>query len=89
MFCLPETSKRQINIWELIYIIVIVVICFIISVFEVNIDIIIDINGAILGFCFIYLLPSLLHIKCTYFPKGKRMMVKPDPESTQDNKSQM
>lgn len=57
---------------EFIYIAAIIVICLLISILEVNIDIIIDINGAVLGFCFIYLLPSILHIKCIYFPKGKR-----------------
>jgi len=44
------------------------------TIFQISIDIIIDINGAVLGFCFIYLLPSILHIKCTYFPKGKRLL---------------
>lgn len=45
-----------------------------IQIQEVSIDIIIDINGAVLGFYFIYFLPSILHIKCSYFPKGKKVM---------------
>lgn len=53
---------------------IIIGICLVFTIFQINIDIIIDINGAVLGFCFIYLLPSLLHIKCTYFPKGKKQM---------------
>jgi hypothetical protein len=74
MLCLKESGKRQINIWEGISFVLIIGICLTFSVFQINIDIIININGAILGFCFIYLLPSLLHIKCAYFPKGKRKL---------------
>ncbi len=51
-----------------------IAICLFIGIFNVNIDIIIDINGAVLGFCFVYFLPSLLHIKCLYFAKGKRLL---------------
>ncbi len=51
---------------------IVIGICLLFSILKVNIDVIIDINGAVLGFCFIYLLPSILHIKCSYFPKGKR-----------------
>lgn len=51
--------------------------CLFIGIFGVNIDIIIDINGAVLGFCFVYFLPSILHIKCLYFSKGKRKMPSP------------
>jgi hypothetical protein len=32
---------------------------------------IIDINGAVLGFIFIYLIPCCIHIKCMYFSPGK------------------
>ena len=45
------------------------------SFVHTSIDMVIDINGAVLGFIFIYLLPSMLHIKCTYFPKGKKLLV--------------
>lgn len=52
-----------------------VTICFFfISVVKVKIDTIIDINGAVLGFCFIYLIPAMIHIRCAYFPKGKKLM---------------
>ena len=74
MFGLKESGKKQINIAEVICITGVTAICLIISVFEISIDIIIEINGAVLGFCFIYLLPSLLHIKCAYFSKGKRLL---------------
>lgn len=47
-------------------------ICFVVGIFKVNIDDIIDINGAVIGFLFIYLIPAVLHIKCLYFSKGKK-----------------
>ena len=51
-------------------------ICFLIGIFKISISDIIDINGAVIGFFFIYLIPVILHIKCLYFSKGK----KPLPE---------
>jgi hypothetical protein len=74
MFGLIESKERKINIAELVYIIATLAVCIFIGLFNVNIDIIIDLNGAVLGFCFVYFLPSLLHLKCMYFSKGKRKM---------------
>lgn len=75
MVGLEESKERKINIAEIVYIVASVSICLFIGIFKVNIDIIIDINGAVLGFCFVYFLPSILHIKCLYFSKGKRKML--------------
>jgi len=63
-----------VNVPELVYIIVLITLCVSLTVVNVDIDVIIDINGAVLGFCFVYFLPSFLHLKCMYFPKGKRML---------------
>ena len=79
IFRLKETGARQINIKELIFIISLVGICFfLVSIVKIKIDTIIDINGAVLGFCFIYLIPSLLHIRCVYFSKGKKLLQPPE-----------
>ena len=32
---------------------------------------IIDFNGAVVGFFFIYFIPAALHVKCLYFSKDK------------------
>lgn len=45
-----------------------------VGLIQVNISDIIDINGAVIGFFFIYLIPAVLHLKCLYFSKGKRPM---------------
>lgn len=75
MVGLRESAVRIVNLPELIYIVVMIIICLCLSALRVNIDIIIDINGAVLGFCFVYFLPSFLHIKCLYFAKGKRILL--------------
>ena len=43
-----------------------------IGLFQVDIGDIIDINGSVIGFLFIYFIPALIHVKCLYFSKGKR-----------------
>lgn len=73
MFGLAESERKTINIPEVIYIVIAIMIAFVLTILNLDIDIIIDLNGAVLGFCFVYFLPSLLHIKCLYFPKGKRL----------------
>lgn len=35
---------------------------------QVSIDTIIEINGAVVGFFFIYFIPAAMHFKCLYFP---------------------
>jgi hypothetical protein len=37
----------------------------------VKINTIVDINGSVIGFFFIYFLPAILHIRCQYFAKNK------------------
>lgn len=74
MVGLTESPRKKINIPEIIYIAAAIGISFLLTIFNLNIDVIIDINGAVMGFCFVYFLPSILHIKCLYFPKGKRLL---------------
>ena len=38
----------------------------------ITVEIIIDINGAIVSFFFIYVIPISLHLKCVYFTPGNR-----------------
>lgn len=58
------------NVPELIF--VMVLICITVGIYfgNVGIQILIEINGAIIGFFFIYLLPAVMHFKCLYFPKS-------------------
>jgi len=35
----------------------------------VQIDILIQINGAVIAYFFMYLLPAVMHIRCRYFTK--------------------
>ena len=49
----------------------VIIVCISALVFflKVTIGVLIEINGAIIGFFFIYLLPAVMHAKCLYFKK--------------------
>lgn len=66
-----ESHAGKVSIPEVIYIVLAVGVCFLMGILDVSITDIIDINGAVVGFFFIYLLPAMLHLKCMYFSKGK------------------
>ncbi len=72
IFKLKESEKGKVTIPEIVYVILVIGVCFIIGYFQVNISDLITINGGVIGFFFIYFIPAVLHIKCLYFPKGKR-----------------
>ena len=57
---------------EIAFVSAVVAICTLLNISQLDIQVIIDLNGAVLSFCFIYLIPTILHIKCMYFSKGKR-----------------
>lgn len=45
--------------------------CLSIRILNVPLKDIIDFNGAVVGFFFIYFIPAALHVKCMYYSKGK------------------
>ena len=40
----------------------------------------IDLNGAVLGFFFIYFFPVIIHFKCCFFKKEKLLEKKPEED---------
>ncbi len=74
---LKESEKGSIKVTEIVYFLLMIGICFVIGYFRVDIDYIIDLNGGVLGFFFIYFIPAALHVKCLYFSKGKRPIPTP------------
>ena len=72
IFNLPESHRKDVNAPEVIYVIIAVGGALTVGVLGFSIEKLIDINGAVIGFFFIYLFPAILHIKCMYFSKGKR-----------------
>jgi hypothetical protein len=72
---MEESHKGNVSIPEVIYIILAIGACLLIQLLNVSISDIIDINGAVIGFFFIYFLPAFLHIKCLYFSKGKQPLL--------------
>ena len=71
IFKIKETIKGKISVWEVGYAAVFVAVCLLIRLLKVKIDTIVDINGSVIGFFFIYFLPTILHIRCQYFAKNK------------------
>ena len=63
---------------EVVFLSAVVVICTLLNISQLDIQVIIDLNGAVLSFCFIYLIPILLQVKCMYFAKGKRKVPEED-----------
>ena len=49
--------------------VVVYAIIFCIFVTKVKIATIIELNGSIIGFCYVIFFPIFLHIKCVYFNK--------------------
>ena len=45
-----------------------------VGLFQVDVNYLIDINGAVIAFFFLYLIPAVLHIKCLYFSRGKKSL---------------
>lgn len=60
------------NIPEIVFTTGVVGLCAGIYFAGVSIGVLIEINGAIIGFFFIYLLPALMHGKCLYLPERFR-----------------
>jgi hypothetical protein len=42
-----------------------------IALLKLSIRDIIDLNGALVGCLFVYMIPAALHIRCLYYGKGK------------------
>ena len=69
---LEESQRGKVKLAELIYVVLVVGVCLAAGMADVDVSDLIDINGAVVGFFFIYLIPAVLHIKCLYFSRGKR-----------------
>ena len=59
-------EKGRIDYREIGYVMVILGVCLCVSLTGVQIRDIIEINGAVVGFFFIYFLPLVMHIECRY-----------------------
>lgn len=55
------------KIYELVYVGIMIGICCTVYLTNLTIQNLITINGGIIGFFFIYLLPAMMHLKCLYF----------------------
>ena len=56
---------------EILYVGVNIGICLLFKLIGINVDILVELNGSVLGFLFAYLIPVSIHIKCKYFTKAE------------------
>ena len=82
LFGLEESGKGRIFLTELAYYCSFFALQLVISLSKVRLGTIIQINGAVLAFCFIYLLPVLMHVRCLYFSEGIKMPLAEGEEGT-------
>ena len=52
------------------YVGITIFVSLIIKLTNLSADIIIELNGSIISFIFVYFIPIGLHIKCVYFPNA-------------------
>jgi hypothetical protein len=57
------------NLLEIIFVVVIVLISAGVFFAKITIENLIEINGAVIGFFFIYFIPGIMHFKCLYIKK--------------------
>lgn len=84
-FCgVKETKEKEIfNVAETGFIVIVLALTIGVYFAGVSIDSLIEINGAVIGFFFIYFIPAAMHFKCLYIPT-KRPLLELKPRVTQE-----
>lgn len=62
-----EEKENKITVSEIVVYVGTFVICYILNKFEINTELIIKLNGSVIGFFYLFLIPIVIHIKCVYF----------------------
>lgn len=60
---------------EFIFVFLIIALTLVIFFTAVPISVLIEINGAVVGFFFIYFIPAAMHFKCVYIDKKYDIMI--------------
>lgn len=66
-FNIKHAEVGEIPYKEIIFSVLLIGICLVVSLTKIEVDAIIEVNGAVVGFFFIYFLPLIMHIKCVYY----------------------
>ena len=56
---------------EVIYVGATILVCLVIRLTNVSAEILIELNGSIVSFFFIYVIPISIHLKCVYFSSSE------------------
>lgn len=67
---IEHSQKNDISIGEIIYITIVVAICYSIYKFKISLSLIIDISGSIIGYLFAIFIPIWIHLKCLHYDKS-------------------
>jgi hypothetical protein len=71
IFRIRESEVGKVNRFEVIYIVAVLGFALGMALLRISLREIIELNGAVLGFFFIYFFPVLIHFKCCYMkPHG-------------------
>jgi hypothetical protein len=57
------------NLLEILFVVLVVLISSGVFFAKITIENLIEINGAVIGFFFIYFIPAVMHFKCLYITK--------------------
>jgi H+/Cl- antiporter ClcA len=62
--------KKQVAWHEIIYILVVILLGLAVFMADIHLDTLVEINGAVFGYCNSILLPILLHLKCVHYDRS-------------------
>lgn len=66
-----ETS--DVSFKEVIYAGIVILICLIVKLTSISAETLIELNGSVISFIFIVIIPVGIHVKCVYFtPRNKK-----------------
>ena len=71
IFGLKESEIGRINKTEIIYALGVLGFCLGMALMRTSLRELIDLNGAVLGFFFIYFFPAIVHFQCCFAKKDK------------------
>ena len=67
IFEIEHDPTKNITISEIIYIVVIVGMCYSLKKVNIPFELVLDFTGALLGYVFSFFIPILIHLKCLHF----------------------
>lgn len=61
---------KKLTLKEVIYILVFVLVCFLVFATNARLQFLINIEGAIVGYTYVVIIPIWIHLKCVWYDKS-------------------